>query len=140
MLVVDSNLWIYYADATLPEHATVKGFLDPILEGDEPVAVNTVIQMEVAHYLIKRLGSAAGQVKARTFLGLDVEVDPLDPPRTVEAVSHLARYSDVGIGGRDATILATLRALRTTRLATHDQSFGRVDWVQVEDPLSGSPC
>lgn len=76
MLVVDSNLWIYYADATLPEHTTVKGFLNPILEGEEPVAVNTVIQMEVAHYLIRRLGSVAGERKARAFLGLDVEVDP----------------------------------------------------------------
>ncbi len=134
MLVVDSNLWIYYSDSTLPEHATVRSYLDPALRG-EVVGVNTVIQMEVAHYLVKRLGSSAGLAKARMFLGLDIEIDSLDSARAVEAVKQLARYSDVGIGGRDATVLATLRGLGTNRLATHDESFKRVDWVRVEDPL-----
>ena len=81
------------------------------------------------------MGSSAGLARARMFLGLDIEIDSLDPARVVEAVKQLARYSDVRIGGRDATVLATLRRLGTNRLATHDESFKRVDWVHVEDPL-----
>lgn len=134
MLVIDSNLWIYYSDATLPEHDSVRAYLPRTLR-DEDVAVNAVIQVEVAHYLIKRLGRTAGTRRLHAFLGLDIEVDPLDFELVSESVDQLARYSDVGIGGRDATILATLRRLRTNRLATHDHSFRRVDWVRVEDPL-----
>jgi predicted nucleic acid-binding protein len=134
--LIDSNLWIYYADATLPEHEFVKGYLPRALQ-DEDVAVNTVIQVEVAHYLIKRLGRAAGSRKLDAFLGLDIEVDPLDRELVTESAALLAQYSDVGIGGRHATILATLRRLRSNRLATHDHDFRRVDWVRVEDPLEG---
>lgn len=136
MLVVDSNLWIYYADSTLAEHEPVQRYLDSVLR-EEAVAVNTVIQMEVAHYVTRRLGSSAGLPRVQTFLELDVEVDPLSSQRVREAAIQLGDYADVGIGGRDATVLATLRGLRTDRLATHDESFRRVDWVRVEDPLEG---
>ncbi|MFQ6012605.1 MAG: type II toxin-antitoxin system VapC family toxin [Thermoplasmata archaeon] len=133
--MVDSNLWIYYADATVPEHPVTRDFLTGVLR-EEEVAVNTVIQTEVAHYLIRRLGSVAGLAQTRVFLGLDIGVDALDPSRVDEAVALLARYADVGIGGRDATVLATLRSFGTDRLATHDEGFRRVDWVRVEDPLA----
>ncbi|MFQ5838766.1 MAG: type II toxin-antitoxin system VapC family toxin [Thermoplasmata archaeon] len=132
--MIDSNLWIYYSDATLEEHRPVRAYLGQVLRSDD-VAINTVIQMEVAHYLIKRLGRTAGSEKVDAFLGLDIEVDPLDYGLVLESVHQLVRYSDIGIGGRDATILATLRRLRTDRLATHDRSFRRVEWVRVEDPL-----
>ena len=47
----------------------------------------------------------------------------------------MAKYSHVGIGGRDAMILATARNLGVNRIMTHDQAFKKVDWVEVVDPI-----
>jgi predicted nucleic acid-binding protein len=134
LLVVDSNLWIYYADRTTPEHSSVRPYLAAALR-EEEIGVNTVIQVEVAHYLVKRLGRARGEEAVKPFLQLGLRVEPLDEGLVRDSLSQLLEYSDVGIGGRDATVLATLRRLETRRLATHDQAFRRVNWVEVEDPL-----
>ena len=135
MLVIDSNLWIYYADRTTPEHRKVAPYLTRVLH-EEEIGVNTVIQMEVAHYLVKRLGRVRGEEALRDFLRLGISVDPLDDGLVADSVTQLVEYTDVGIGGRDATVLATLRRLGTTRLATHDHAFRRVDWVEIEDPVA----
>ena len=52
----------------------------------------------------------------------------------------LSRYSHTGIGGRDATILATMKKFNVKQLVTHDKAFKKIDFIQVIDPveISGS--
>jgi predicted nucleic acid-binding protein len=95
-----------------------------------------VIQIEVAHYLIKRLGSIAGGEAAELFLALPLTVDALDPSLLRDSLRLLARFSDLGIGGRDASLLASMDRHGVTQLLTHDATFRRVDWVEVVDPIS----
>jgi len=52
--------------------------------------------------------------------------------RTVEL---LADYSYQGIGGRDATVLATAKTLGLKRIMTYDEAFKRIDWLTVIDPM-----
>jgi uncharacterized protein len=47
----------------------------------------------------------------------------------------LARYSQTGIGGRDATILASMDMLGIKKLMTHDRAFKRIDQIEVVDPV-----
>ena len=54
LIFVDSNIWCYYFDRSTIEHDVVSERLEDALESG--VAINTVVAMEVAHYLIKNLG------------------------------------------------------------------------------------
>ncbi len=134
MQAIDSNIWAYALDSTVPEHSRAARAVEKALEGD--VLVNTVIQIEVAHYLVKRLGAVVGAEAADLFLSLPLTVDSLDPLLLRDALRMLARYTGVGIGGRDASLLASMERHRVSRILTHDATFRRVDWVQVVDPVA----
>lgn len=133
MQAIDSNIWAYALDSTVPEHPKAARAIERALQGD--VLVNTVIQIEVAHYLVKRLGAVAGKEAADLFLTLPLVVDSLDPPLLRDSLRMLARYTGVGIGGRDVSLLASMEKHGVTRILTHDATFGRVDWVTVVDPV-----
>lgn len=134
MLIIDSNIWAYYFDRDAPEHQSVVDELEESLRGNK-IAINTVILIEVAHFLVKSLGSVVGRRKLNTFLGFPLTLVDLDHDLAMDAVEILTEHTHRGIGGRDATILATAKVLATNRIMTHDQAFKRVDWVEVIDPV-----
>lgn len=133
MQAIDSNIWAYALDSTVPEHPRAARAVGKALEGD--ILVNTAIQMEVAHYLVKRLGAVAGKEAADDFIALPLAVDALDPGLVRDALRLLVRYTDLGIGGRDASLLASMERHGVARILTHDATFRRVDWVEVVDPI-----
>ena len=133
LIFVDSNIWCYYFDRSVQEHNVVSERREQILE--DGVAINTVVAMEVAHYLIKSLGSE-GKRKMDVFLSYPMEIIDFDQYLARKSVEYLARYSQTGIGGRDATILASMEELETKKLMTHDRAFKRLDFIEVVDPIS----
>jgi len=135
MLIIDSNIWAYYFDGDAPEHLSVVDKVQEALSS-EKIAINTVIVMEVAHFLIKSLGPLAGRSKLDVFLRFPFRIIDVDYELMLKAVELLVRYSREGIGGRDATILATAETLNLKRIMTHDEAFRRVDWLEVVDPVS----
>ncbi|MFI5421431.1 MAG: hypothetical protein ACHQ1H_10735 [Nitrososphaerales archaeon] len=48
----------------------------------------------------------------------------------------LKRYFHLGLGGRDATILAMLHRTGEKKLMTHDEALKKVDWLKTTDPVS----
>ncbi len=130
---VDSNIWCYYFDRSAQEHNAVSEMLEQVLE--DGVAINTVVAMEVAHYLTESLGSE-GKRKMDVFLSYPMEIIDFDQYLARKSVEYLARYSQTGIGGRDATILASMKELETKKLMTHDRAFKRLDFIEVVDPIS----
>ena len=130
---VDSNIWCYYFDRSAQEHNAVSEMLEQVLE--DGVAINTVVAMEVAHYLIKSLGSE-GKRKMDIFLSYPMEIIDFDQDLARKSVEYLAKYSQTGIGGRDATILASMEELGTRKLMTHDRAFKKLDFIEVVDPAS----
>jgi predicted nucleic acid-binding protein len=132
LIFVDSNIWCYYFDRSAQEHNIVSDKLEKTLEGR--VAINTVIEMEVAHYLIKNLG-LEGKIKMDTFLSYPMVVVNFDQYLARKSIEYLARYSQTGIGGRDATILASMEELEINTLMTHDRAFKRLDFIEVIDPV-----
>ena len=130
---IDSNIWCYYFDRSAQEHDVVSESLELVLEGG--VAINTVVAMEVAHYLIKNLGHL-GKKKMDLFLSYPMVVADFDESLARNSIEYLAKYSQTGIGGRDATILASMQELGIRRLMTHDRAFRRIDFIEVIDPIS----
>ncbi len=90
--------------------------------------------MEVAHYLIKNLG-VQGKKKMDVFLSFHMKVVDFDQYLAKRSIELLAKFSQTGIGGRDATILAAMEELGIKKLMTHDRAFKRVDSIEVIDPI-----
>lgn len=133
MLFVDSNIWCYYFDESSQEHGAVVAYLEKIL-GKQDIAMNTLVVMELAHYLVKNLGSIKGKEKVDTLLAFPFVIEEFDHELLGASVQMLAHYTHTGIGGRDATILATMKKLGITKLVTHDKAFKKIDFIEVIDP------
>ncbi|AET64843.1 type II toxin-antitoxin system VapC family toxin [Methanothrix harundinacea] len=132
LIFVDSNIWCYYFDRSAVEHDLVSERLEDALESG--VAINTVVAMEVAHYLIRNLGPS-GKTKMDVLLSYPMEIVDFDQYIARRSIEYLARLSHTGIGGRDATILASMEELGIEKLMTHDQAFKRIDFIEVVDPV-----
>ncbi len=53
----------------------------------------------------------------------------------MDSIKLFQRYFHTGIGGRDATILASMERYRIKELLTHDEAFKRIDKIREIDPL-----
>jgi predicted nucleic acid-binding protein len=133
MLMVDSNIWAYYFDIDAPGHKFVVPELKKALR--EGILINTVVAMEVAHFLVKNLGPVLGKEKFDTFLGFPLVVDELDSELVRAAVGELCKYSHLGIGGRDATLLASMCRRKVERIMTHDEALKKVPDLKAIDPI-----
>lgn len=134
MYVVDSNIWAYYFDKTLPEHAQVVSFMDKIIKKREIVVTN-IILLEVTHFLFKRLGEIEGYNKSKIFqLGdfhrLDFTSDDLD-----EQLALMKSSSKSGLGGRDISIIVCMNKNKLTRIVTHDKAFKKLKDIEAIDPI-----
>jgi len=132
LIFIDSNIWCYYFDRSALEHDIVSEKLEQAL--DDGVAINTVVEMEVAHYLIKNLG-VQGKKKMDVFLSFHMQVVDFDQYLAKRSIELLAKFSQTGIGGRDASILAAMEELGIKKLMTHDRAFKRVNSIEVIDPI-----
>jgi len=59
----------------------------------------------------------------------------LDLPLLEASVRILAEYSRIGLGARDATILASMKRANLRRIMTHDSIFKQIKTISVIDPL-----
>jgi len=134
MIIIDSNIWAYYFDESAPEHGYVIEAVENALKTEE-IVINTVIIMELAHFLIKNLGIDVGRRKLRVFLGFPFTIVDLTHELVLIAIRLLVRYAHLGIGGRNATILATMRKLGIDTIMTHDTAFKRIPDIKVVDPI-----
>lgn len=91
--------------------------------------------MEIAHFLIKSLGPLQGGEALGTFLSFPLTIVDFNYKMSLEAIEELKRYSHLGVGGRDSTILAFMRHLPSKKIMTHDKAFKKIDWLEVIDPI-----
>lgn len=137
-VAVDSNVWIYTFDAELSEHADVKPAMTELLSSDTALFVNTVIRLEVVHYLVKNLEKDADADPTK-FLNLDGVVSvPVTAEDVTRATEILTEHDDTGVGGRDASLVATMDRNDVSTLWTHDSGLkrlgDRLDRLEVHDP------
>ena len=139
MIFVDSNIWCYYFDQRLPEHEHVREPMREIRKSEE-IVCNTIIVMEVAHYLVRHFKEEAARKKMDFFMNLrNIQIVGFDRQMLTETLENLFEhgYSD-GLGGRDATIIATLNLQAIKKIVSHDSVFRRLAGklkLEVIDPL-----
>jgi uncharacterized protein len=134
MIFIDSNIWCYYFDNSAKEHGMVAEYIESIVK-KEKIVMNNLVVMELAHYLIKNLGVVKGKEKISDMLGFPFLVVDFDYELLLKSVDMLAEYTHTGIGGRDASILATMKNLNIKKIITHDKAFKKIDFVEVIDPV-----
>lgn len=145
MIAIDTMLWIYNVDAHANEHENIKAWLEGNgkgIIGREKIMINTVIAMEVVHNLRKvaRLPKEAVYDYVFKMLTLrNLVIDAFDFDGLNESIIAFEDFFPYGIGGRDATILASMRRHRVSRIATHDKNLLSVLDVERTDPTYDPP-
>jgi uncharacterized protein len=135
MIFIDSNIWCYYFNEGAKEHEKVVHFVESLMD-KESIAMNNVVGLEVAHFLIKNLGAIKGKEKMKLMLEFPFLIDDLDYDTLLDSIEALAQYTHTGIGGRDASILTTMKKKKIKKIVTHDKAFKKIDFVEVIDPIS----
>ena len=143
MIFVDSNIWCYYFDQRLPEHKHVREPMREIIKSDE-IACNTIIVMEVAHYIVRHFNEKSARKKIDFFINLrNMQISDFNRQMMRESLESLLEYSYAdGLDGRDATIIAALKSQNIRRIITHDAVFKRLAAklpLEVTDPLQATP-
>jgi predicted nucleic acid-binding protein len=127
MLFVDSNIWCYYFDTRLPEHLRVREVMREIIKSQE-IACNTVIVMEVTHYLVRHFTEKVARKKIETFVNLsNLDIADFNRQACNESVETLLAYGYAeGLGGRDATVIASMKMQNINKIVSHDDIFRRL--------------
>jgi predicted nucleic acid-binding protein len=101
----------------------------------EGVAANYVTLFEVAHYL-RMLPKQEFFDLMETIRSLStLKVSDLDDHIADSALKMVPECASMGLGSRDCVILATMKASGINRIATHDQAFKKIDWIEVIDDI-----
>jgi len=101
----------------------------------EGIILNVASFIEVAHYF-RALGEPEFSSRMDELRNLrTLTLAELDMTTADQALRFLARYGKIGIGGRDAVILATMKLHGIKRILTHDRDFGKVKEIRVVDPI-----
>ena len=143
MIFVDSNMWCYYFDQRLPEHEHVREPMREIIKS-EKIACNTIVVMEVAHYLVRHFTERTARKKIDYFINLgNMKISDFDRQMMKETLMTLTEYAYAdGLGGRDATVIATMKLEAKSRIFSHDDIFKRLASklkLEVIDPIQTTP-
>ena len=143
MMLVDSNIWCYYFDQRLPEHEHVRKPMREIIKSKE-IACNTIIVMEVARYLVRHFTERTARRKIDFFINLaNMKIADFNRQTMTEALENLIEYAYTdGLGGRDATVIATMISQNIKKIISHDDIFKRLASklkLEVVDPAQTTP-
>ena len=144
MIMIDSNMWIYYFDESLEEHKYVKEPIRRIIMGEEGILANTIVIQEVAHYLVRHepeneFWEDINYIsRLRSLELLDFNYDMMQ-----KALKLLSKYWNYGIGGRDAVLSATMVMNGVNEIMTHDGAFkklrSKIDEIENFDVIDPVP-
>jgi predicted nucleic acid-binding protein len=141
LIFVDSNIWCYYFDQRVLEHRSTLEPMREIIKHEE-IACNTIIIMEVAHYIVRHFNENSARKKIDFLVNLrNIKISDFNRQMMQESLESLLEFSAYGLGGRDATIIATLKSQNIKRIITHDTVFKRLAEklaLEVVDPISSS--
>jgi predicted nucleic acid-binding protein len=107
----------------------------------QEIICNTIVVMEIAHYLVRHFSEDAARSKIEHFIKLgNMRVLDFDSKTMAESLDSLLNYNySHGLGGRDSTILASMNLHGIKTLMTHDDVFKRLSnktQYNIIDPVA----
>ena len=116
MLLVDTGVFVSVADRNEPRHAPCV----ELFRGRRDLSVCAPVIAEAAWLIETRLGPAA-EARFLTLVTSErftiVDLTDVDYRRSIGLI---ARYTDLGLGFVDASIIAVAERLDSTTIATHN--------------------
>ena len=90
IVFIDSNYWIYLLDKTCDEHEHVINHFNDLYDNSS-LAINTIVMVEVMHYLVKRLGTTIAKQKWQLFSSIDFIVGNLEFEEFKKYIDNLCK-------------------------------------------------
>lgn len=150
MITIDSQIWIYYWDSNALEHQNIKNWMngtekDGILFKEE-IILSSIIPIEVGHNLYRAADLRKDldkEIIEELLLSListeSCQIIEIDELLLVDVIQKMKDHSQLGIGGRDTLILATMDRLKVSTIATHDKGILKLKKYKRIDPVFKSP-
>jgi predicted nucleic acid-binding protein len=142
MLLIDSQIWIYYLDPNASENHIVEPWMDDILDHDT-MLINAIIPMEIAHnmFVVKNDRTKLLSQKTSDFINTLIIAEnslfvDIDQALVVAALHLLKDLRGNGIGGRDALIIASMQRHHVNTIATHDKNMLKLTQFIRIDPAA----
>ena len=121
MIVVDTSVIVAYMNSADDAHGLVVSWFDDV---DDDLATTPLIVAEVDH-LVGVRGTPAALTALRSDLAAGAYLVEWWPGAIAAAVNVAERYSDMGLGLADASLVALAERLETTEVATLDERHFR---------------
>ena len=132
---LDSNILIYALHKDFPEHdESLRVFTDRISK-DQPLAVSSIVFMEVYHTLVHKVKVPAEDVKARLkaiILSSNIMVLEITSKSVLFALELAEKRK---LGGRDALIAANYLENAISIIISHDKDFDKISELYRIDPI-----
>lgn len=146
MIIIDSQLWIFYLDPLSKENPHVVLWFDGsqksgILKTEE-IGLSAIFPLEVAHtlYKIPHLNQELSEKMLLSLISIkNIQILELDQFIMLNALNHLRNFGNKGIGGRDAIIISTMDLHQINTIATHDKGILRLNHLRRIDPVFDPP-
>ena len=138
-------IWIYEFDPYSPESQNVQKWMrgeKGALNHYDDIVLNTIIPLEVLHAMNKKMkgnytlayNAALAIMSIQTVTVVDFDIRLL-----MKSMELLGKYKTIGIGGRDASILAAMIDQNVSHIATHDKNILSITDFQRIDPTVTPP-
>jgi len=121
VIVVDTSVIVAYMNSADDAHGLVVSWFDDV---DDDLATTPLIVAEVDH-LVGVRGTPAALTALRSDLAAGAYLVEWWPGAIAAAVNVAERYSDMGLGLADASLVALAERLETTEVATLDERHFR---------------
>jgi uncharacterized protein len=121
VIVVDTSVIVAYMNSADDAHGVVASWFDDV---DDDLATTPLIVAEVDH-LVGVRGTPAALTALRSDLAAGAYLVEWWPGAIASAVNVAERYSDMGLGLADASLVALAGRLETTEVATLDERHFR---------------
>jgi predicted nucleic acid-binding protein len=123
VLIVDAGVLLAAADSADRDHDACAA----LLASEPGTFVTTALVIAEAAYLIDRqLGPSAEAAFFRSIQAGEITVDPLGAPDWQRIADLIEQYSDLPLGGTDASLVVLVERFKADRLATLDHRHFRV--------------
>ena len=123
MLLVDTGVLLAAADENDPDHAACADLLEAAAA---PLVTSPLVVAEAAYLIDRQLGAAAEAAFFRSIAAGDLLVEALTATDYVRIAELVDRYSDLPLGGTDASVVALAERLGAHTVATLDHRHFRV--------------
>jgi uncharacterized protein len=123
VLIIDTGIFVAAADDNDPDH---RACADLVEETEQDLVTTALVIAETGYMIDRQLGAAAEAGFYRSLANGDVRVEALTAADYGRIAELVEAYSDLPLGGTDASLVVIAERLGATQIASLDHRHFRV--------------